>query len=248
MTESQDQTIANSLTRDILTGRYSPGDRLPSERELAARLNVSRGAVREAIKRLEMLGIADVQPGGARVAPVEEASLDVIGHLLELEAAPDPDLVDQILQVMTALMAFATETAVVNGTDAQLAEIRRLVQQLKGSVVRRVDDVVTRFEVMRAVMEASANLVIRLIARALLIQFVPRLARVVPADELALQYPDHYVEHLDALDLAIAERNPAAARRAVVAMSAFDIELAMAELARAQAQTDTVAQSMESAS
>ena len=232
MGESQDQQIANALTRDILTGHYRPGDRLPSERELAARLNVSRGAAREAIKRLEGLGIADVQPGGARVAPVKEASLDVIGHLLELEAIPDPDLVDQILQVVTVLMSLATETAIENGTEAQREELGRLVRQLRTSVAEGRDDVVTRFEIMRLTMEASGNLVTQLIARALLIQFAPRLARVIKMDEV--DYPPEYVDRLSALERAISERDAEAARGAVEAMSSFQRELTKTELAHAR--------------
>ena len=64
--------IADTLTDEVLSGRYQPGDRLPSERELAARFDVNRGAVREAMKKLAQLGIVDIQPGGARVAPMQQ--------------------------------------------------------------------------------------------------------------------------------------------------------------------------------
>ena len=39
--------IAETLTNEILRGRYLPGDRLPSERDLSARFDANRGAVRE---------------------------------------------------------------------------------------------------------------------------------------------------------------------------------------------------------
>ena len=91
---SKHEEIADSLTHDILVGQYRTGERLPSERDLAVRFDANRGAVREAMKKLEQLGVADIQPGGARVVPVEEASLDVIGHLLAVGEVPDSKLVD----------------------------------------------------------------------------------------------------------------------------------------------------------
>src|SRR5690606_39736067 len=93
------EEIADALTREILSGRYRCGERLPSERDLALRFDANRGAVREAMKRLEQLGLARIRPGGARVAPLHEASLDVIGHMLAMGDVPDRDLMEQIFQV-----------------------------------------------------------------------------------------------------------------------------------------------------
>ena len=76
-TTSQDSSIAAVLRDDILRGQDRCGERLPSERDLAERFGVHRSTVREAFKRLEQLGVARIAPGGARVAPLEEASLDV---------------------------------------------------------------------------------------------------------------------------------------------------------------------------
>ena len=63
---TRSETIAAELRDDILRGQYRPGERLPSERDLAASHSTSRGTVREAVKRLEQLGLADIQPGEGR--------------------------------------------------------------------------------------------------------------------------------------------------------------------------------------
>jgi len=47
---SRPEAIARELRTDILQGRYRAGERLPSERELAARSGGSRGSAREALK------------------------------------------------------------------------------------------------------------------------------------------------------------------------------------------------------
>lgn len=57
-----DHTI-DQIERLIIEGRLEPGQRLPSERELGAKLGVSRPTLREAIRALTMMGILDSRQG-----------------------------------------------------------------------------------------------------------------------------------------------------------------------------------------
>ena len=95
--------IADRLRREILTGQYRAGERLPSERDLSARFSVSRGAIREALSQLDQQGIIEIQPGGVRVKPLERARLAILGPLLALNEVPDPELVDQFLEIFSVL-------------------------------------------------------------------------------------------------------------------------------------------------
>ena len=52
-TMTRAEEVAEVLRDEILRGQYRPGERLPSERELASRFETSRGAVREAVTKLE---------------------------------------------------------------------------------------------------------------------------------------------------------------------------------------------------
>src|SRR5690349_18300464 len=61
---------ARAKIRRLVVERMSPGDRLPSEQELAARFTVSRNTVREALKELETLGMVRRRWGhGTFVSP-----------------------------------------------------------------------------------------------------------------------------------------------------------------------------------
>jgi GntR family transcriptional repressor for pyruvate dehydrogenase complex len=53
------------LRADILSGLYSEGDALPSERRLSEELETSRHAIREALKRLQQAGLVSISQGGA---------------------------------------------------------------------------------------------------------------------------------------------------------------------------------------
>ena len=218
---SRHEEIADSLIHDILSGQYRHGERLPSERDLAARFDANRGAVREAMKKLEQLGLASIQPGGARVMPLQEASLDVVGPLLSLGDLPDPDLVDQIFQVVGSLITLSAELTVAHASDDQIAAIRaRLQPMIQGSLSRH-EYAEARYELMRTIMEASGNLVCRMITRALIVQLAPRLA---PLEDKVM--PDHASHRALAVDLddALRHRDAAAVRATFQAMSALNRE------------------------
>ncbi|MFV2089424.1 MAG: FadR/GntR family transcriptional regulator [Pseudomonadales bacterium] len=172
---SKHEEITETLTRDILIGQYRVGERLPSERDLAARFEGNRGAVREAMKKLEQLGIADIQPGGALVAPLDEASLDVIGYLLALDQAPDRNLVDQILVVISTLVETAALLAVERVNDAELEALRQLIRPLWVEQLDEEAYMNARMGMISGFMNSSGNLPVRLIAHTLIMQFVPQM-------------------------------------------------------------------------
>ena len=56
--------ILDQITDNIQSGRLKAGDALPAERTMAETMGVSRPAVREALRALELLGIIKPVPGG----------------------------------------------------------------------------------------------------------------------------------------------------------------------------------------
>jgi len=57
------RVVLEHIERDLLDGRLGPGDRLASERDLAADLGVGRSSVREALRVLEVLGLIRTATG-----------------------------------------------------------------------------------------------------------------------------------------------------------------------------------------
>lgn len=201
------EEIAEVLRDEILSGQYRPGERLPSERELAGRFETNRGAVREAVKKLEQLGIAAVHPGGARVVPIEEATLEVIGPLLNLNPTPDLALLDQITEVMGAMMVVAARDAVERASDEEIAEARAIIRRLRSPGDDEADRIQARMELGRFFMTVSQNLVLRLIANSLRMQFSSGITE--PAR--AASRPSGYEALMDQLDEALTAKDPHAA-------------------------------------
>lgn len=144
-----------TLRRAILSGDFRPGDRLV-EREVAAKLNLSRSPVREAFRRLEQEGLVRVSRQGLFVQepdPVEVEELYLIRQHLEAWVAAlaarnfSPDCMPRFEAVFAA-MAIAAETgdqealvaegATFHGMLSEMAGSRRLAR-LTASIAEEID-------------------------------------------------------------------------------------------------------------
>jgi len=74
--------IVDNLTEAIMTGRFAPGERLPSERELGDQFGVSRTVIREAVRSLAARGLVSVTSG--RGLEVAEVTVDTVTGSLRL--------------------------------------------------------------------------------------------------------------------------------------------------------------------
>lgn len=75
------------LDDQIAAGHYPEGSKLPAERDLAAQLGVSRGAVREAIRVLQTQGILVSAAGPGNGTRVQTSHVEAIGRILRLHLA-----------------------------------------------------------------------------------------------------------------------------------------------------------------
>ena len=170
--------IAGELRDDILREQYRSGERLPSERDLASRFNASRGAVREALSQLEQLGLIRIHPGGARVQPINTASVSILGPLMALDPIPDPALVDQFLQTFSALAVLTTRHAIENANSAELNRIAELLVVMTQNKDNFEAMQPAWRELLDYLAEIADNLVVRLIGNDLKAQFVEQMLKL----------------------------------------------------------------------
>lgn len=127
------EEIANRLRTLILDGSFTPNQPLPSERALAERMRVSRGSVRDAIRRLEVVGLLESRHGQGTF--LHELSVDNLvmpmASVLTFNRARHDDLMDvrRAFEPAVAAMAAARATAPeLEEIDRILAEQRRRVR------------------------------------------------------------------------------------------------------------------------
>ncbi|MFT5563176.1 MAG: GntR family transcriptional repressor for pyruvate dehydrogenase complex [Sulfitobacter sp.] len=202
---SKVEDITAILRDEILRGQYRPGERLPSERDLAARFETSRGGIREALKKLEQLGIAIITPGGVRVVPVEEASLSVLGHLVDLQEVPDPEMIGHLFEVLGALISMAARTAIDRATPAELQQMQDIVMHLADHPENAEQQHQGWRELGTLFAQVSNNLVLRLILNGLKTHFINRL-EVRPELEVEVDF-EQQKDTLNKLSNGLATRD-----------------------------------------
>lgn len=113
--------IADELTESIRAQGMLRGDRLPSERELATRFDVSRQTVREALVALEVAGIVEIRLGsGVYVASSSAA-----------EVRPDYEDEPGPLEILEARMIVEGEAAALAAERVSNEELQQLRSRLR---------------------------------------------------------------------------------------------------------------------
>jgi GntR family transcriptional regulator, transcriptional repressor for pyruvate dehydrogenase complex len=115
------EEVAERLRQFIDSERLEPGDKLLSERDLAARLRVSRTSVRQALAALRAVGLIDVRHGDGIY--LREAAEQVIPSLARELLAANAHL-PATMEVREALETEAALLAARRRTDADLAAMR----------------------------------------------------------------------------------------------------------------------------
>jgi len=163
---SRAEGIAGTLRAQILSGKYAPGERLPSERELAQRTGANRSSVREALKKLEQVGMISIHRGGARVVPLHDAGLGVLRHVLGSKE-PSREFVAQWLDVHELVIAGAARFAVERGTEEEFDQAKQLLDRLVAHGTSDQEFVATADQLTDLIATASRNVVLRMVRNGL---------------------------------------------------------------------------------
>lgn len=125
------EQVAESITEKLIADALKPGDRLPTEPELAERYAVSRSVIREAGRILVERGLVDIRAGrGMIVADFDGAGLSRQFELmLSLQQGSFQDLMDMRLVMEVGM----TEYATIKRDDDDLARITRAVARFAAS-------------------------------------------------------------------------------------------------------------------
>lgn len=114
---------AAALLEMIRNGRFSVGDRLPTEAELVTELGVSRSAVREAVQSLSFAGVLRVRQGGGTFVTDLQPGRLLRSAALVLDLSGDETL-SELYAVRRILEPAASEAAAARVTDDDIESLR----------------------------------------------------------------------------------------------------------------------------
>ncbi len=215
------ERVAHSITRQIesliLKGVLRPGERLPSERDLAAKMNVSRPSLREALSDLESRGLVETRPGaGVFVAQVLGSAF--APPLVALFSTHTEALFDY-LSFRRDLEGLAAERAAENAGRADVQVIEDIFARMELAHEKRSarDEASLDADFHMAIVEAAHNVVMMHMMRSM---FEMLQAGVFYNRQQLFgkrQTRKTFLDQHRAILEAIKARDPQAARKAVEA-------------------------------
>jgi DNA-binding FadR family transcriptional regulator len=125
--------VADRLVTAIALGEFVPGQRLPSERELAATLGVSRTTVREAIQRLAALGYVDVKRGRTGGAYVMDGMGPEAYEMIRRTLLPEWSNLEGLLDLRQLVEPLIARTAAERIAPEHEPEIREALAGYLGA-------------------------------------------------------------------------------------------------------------------
>jgi len=115
------EDIALKLEAAILDGRLTPGERLPSEREMQVQFGTGRGVVREAIQVLKQKGLLEVRKGAKGGAYVRRLDVANVSESLALFLQQHPIEKEQLIEFRESMDQTITLLAIARATAAEKA-------------------------------------------------------------------------------------------------------------------------------
>ena len=120
------EEVARQIERLILK-KLQPGDKLPSERELAETLGVSRSSIRDAIRSLELMGLVEPRQGAGTV--VLELSTDSLVNPLANTLKRKEELIGELLDFRKMFEPSLAARAATHASDEEIAEMEEILER-----------------------------------------------------------------------------------------------------------------------
>lgn len=202
--------VFDQLRGAIMSGRYRPGDRLPSQRALAADLGVNMASVREALGRLEQLRLLEVRHGSAtRVLDWRRS-----GGLesLALEHGAGEPLLDDLFEARRLLLVESARLAAGRRSEQQAGALLELAQAVAGATDSQTA-LLADWSFMSGLVEAAGNLVFQLIMNSVRELYLPRVEAFAGLVSDPQELAPLYLQAARAVDAGAGEAAAAAVER-----------------------------------
>lgn len=126
------EEIVKQLVSLIETGQLNPGDKLPPERQLADELQVSRTAIREALRSMESMGYIESKVGGGTY--IRAISLDNVLHPFSTVLSQNKKLIRELLEVRQILESQIALLAAKRATSDHIAAIQKTLDEMRTDI------------------------------------------------------------------------------------------------------------------
>jgi GntR family transcriptional regulator, transcriptional repressor for pyruvate dehydrogenase complex len=178
---SVDQVVER--IRDVITEqKLAAGERLPGELELVEQLQVSRPVLREALARLQGLGLIEIQRGNGTFVASRDRLANCV-QLLRTAVTLAPRELLSYAELRAAMEVQAVRQAAERATGEDVAELKRMLKELN-SVDRPYEELLEiDFRFHRRILQAAGNELMQNLMEVIYEFVVTQMARTTPSPQ-----------------------------------------------------------------
>jgi GntR family transcriptional regulator, transcriptional repressor for pyruvate dehydrogenase complex len=151
------EDVARQIERLILK-KLRPGDKLPSERELAELLSVSRSSIRDAIRSLELAGMVEPRQGAGTI--VREISTNSLANPLANALKRKEELMGELLDFRRILEPPLAARAATHASPEEISEMESILDRQEQKLRKGESTIAEDSEFHYSVAMASGNSVV----------------------------------------------------------------------------------------
>jgi GntR family transcriptional repressor for pyruvate dehydrogenase complex len=204
--------VYNQIVLLISRGKLIPGDKIPSERDLAVDLGISRQSIREALSRAEIMGLIEVRQGEGSfiLSSINKSLKPPLTIIIEKEAGR----IFEFLEIRKLIEGWCAEKAATEATIEDLENMEEILDEMKkvASKDKQWEELDLKFHLSFA--KATHNVIAVHMMEALKTNFRPffKFTKSMPRSEKIDVLWQHHYE----IFTAIKHRNPEAAQEKVI--------------------------------
>ncbi|HEY1068221.1 MAG TPA: FadR/GntR family transcriptional regulator [Pirellulales bacterium] len=195
--------------RDVIEGhKLAPGMRLPGEHQLVEQLQVSRPVLREALARLQSLGLVDIQRGRGTFVGSADSLANCV-QLLRTALIVSPRELLDYAEVRTAIEVQAARLAAERATAEEIEQLERILDELNREDRPYPEHLEIDFQFHRKLIEIARNPLMQNMMEVIYEFVLAQMARTTPSqneNQLGRQLHHDIVAAVKSHDANAAER------------------------------------------
>ena len=161
------ESVSLEIKKLILSGALKPGDRLPSEAEIAAQFNVGRQTVREALRILELSGFISIQRGYGGGPVVKDTVINQVASLLLDAFQMEKISIAKITAARVGIEKAVLDAVIDDAEESDLESLRENIGKAWDRVENGLPCIEENIEFHRLLAKASRNPVFVIVIEAI---------------------------------------------------------------------------------
>ncbi|NBR06383.1 MAG: FadR family transcriptional regulator [Planctomycetes bacterium] len=202
--------VVERITRVIRDRKLLAGHKLPGEHELVEQLKVSRPVLREALARLQSMGLVDIKRGKGTFVGNANSLANCV-RLLQSAVAITPQELITYAELRSAIEVQAARQAAESATIEDIAELSGLLKKLEDDELPYPDALEIDFQFHRKIIDIAGNLLMKNLMEVIYEFVLTQMVRTTPSQ------PQNQVGRKlhRAILKAIAQHDPESAEQAM---------------------------------